>query len=132
MMWLGKDSSKSKGYNAVKNFYPNRYASSSFCTLPNTEGKSAIMTLRGLCDRTLIDRFYQIRNDDAGYVTYIGFQGTIIFLEIKELRWKLMVRNNKKISGETKGYVNSFNLSIAYHLIVILSFLNRIVSSRNS
>ena len=112
MMWMGKDTSKSKEYNAVKNFYPNRYASSLFCTFPNTESESVILTLRGLCDRTVIDRFYHIRNDNEGYVTYIGFQGTIIYFEMSELRWKLVLQNNKNISGETKGDVNSLALGL--------------------
>ena len=96
IVYLGADTSKHRGYNGVKSWWQihEDWPASSFCHLPNTEQDSVVAVLRGLCKNSMIDKYYQVRNDERGYVTFFGFASTIIYYEVEEDRWALTLSNN--------------------------------------
>ena len=115
LIYLGNDPAKTRGYNGVRTWYPVSWSpASSFCTLPNTEYDSVVVMLRGLCKNSVIDMFYQVRNDERGYVTYYGFENTIIYYQDKEDRWALKLANNAAVTGTVMSSLNS--LALGTHL----------------
>ena len=112
LLLLGKDPSKTTGFNGVRNFYPEirDWPASSFCQLPNTEVESIVVVLRGLCKNSVIDKFYQVRNDRRGYVIYYGFENTVIYYQQREARWALKLVNNKEVTGTVNVSLNSLAL----------------------
>ena len=112
MIYLGDDPAKTRGYNGLRNFrvvHPD-WPASSFCLLPNTEVDSIVVVLRGLCKNSMIDTYYQVSNDDRGYVTYYGFQNTIIQYQYQDDRWVLGLVNNKKVTGVVSASINTLAL----------------------
>ena len=111
-IYLGVDPAKTRGYNGLRNWkqvHPD-WPASSFCLLPNTDADSIVVLLRGLSKNSMIDTYFQVRNDGRGYVTYYGFANTIIFYQPEENRWALRLVNNEEVFGTFSASVNSLAL----------------------
>ena len=62
-----------------------------------------VLKLRGLCDKSALDKYYHMENDEEGFVTYYGFTGTIIRYDRDKEVWNISVSHKPGVTGLSKA-----------------------------
>ena len=50
------------------------------CNLVHSHEHSVVLKLTGVCDKSALDQYYHLENDEEGYLILHGFTGTTIHL----------------------------------------------------
>ena len=66
--------------------------------------------MSGMCDRTAFDTFYHMDNDEKGFVTYYGFDSSIIRYDNKQRLWVLTIEHKPDIVATCGSELTSFVL----------------------
>ncbi|XP_023347845.1 uncharacterized protein LOC111716606, partial [Eurytemora carolleeae] len=86
-----------------------QWSSCTACKIPYTLETSVVITLKGLCLKTMFDTSYQVINDEeSGYVSYIGNKATTIKYDAKQRLWIMENVNNPQLNGISEAALETY------------------------
>ena len=80
------------------------------CNLIHSHDQNVVLRLSGVCDRSVLDKHYHLRNDENGYLILNGFSGTIIQYDPVSRVWKLSVTHRPEVSGTSSAPFETLTL----------------------
>ena len=80
------------------------------CSVPHNLHNSLVLTMSGMCERTAFDTFYHMDNDEKGFVTYLGFDSSIIRYNAEQQLWVLTIEHKPGIIATCDSELTSFVL----------------------
>ena len=79
----------------------------STCEIPTSSETTPILSLKGICENSLFDEFYQVHYDSESQIHYVGKEKSVIKFDFQHNIWEIRNHNNIYVKASSSAPFSS-------------------------